>query len=125
MEKSKYIAKLKKQYDDVSSRMDKLYILSKDLRMKINYMEALGEDQGRLLEFILCNQEQDPEYWEDTISKVCTLKTEDIAKEVGISPKRIEKAFDDDTRKSSITILGASPTRKALERLYIFENLFK
>jgi len=39
--------------------------------------------------------------------------------------KRIEKAFDDDTRKSSITILGASPTRKALERLYIFENLFK
>jgi len=87
------MAKVRKQYINVQTKMMNLDSISKDLRAEINFMEALGEDQGRLLDFILSNQEQDPEYWEDTISKVCTLKTEEIAKEVGISPKRIERAF--------------------------------
>jgi hypothetical protein len=87
------MAKIRKQYAKVQTKMMNLDSISKDLRGQINFMEALGEDQGRLLDFILSNQEQDPQYWEDTISKVCTLKTEEIAKEVGISPKRIERAF--------------------------------
>jgi hypothetical protein len=93
MEDTKYMAKVRKQYINVQTKMMNLDSISKDLRAEINYMEALGEDQGRLLDFVISNQEQDPEYWEDTISKVCTLKTEEIAKEVGISPKRIERAF--------------------------------
>jgi hypothetical protein len=93
MEDTSYMAKIRKQYIKVQTKMMDLDRISKDLRGQINYMEALGEDQGRLLDFIISNQEQDPQYWEDTISKVCTLKTEEIAKEVGISPKRIEKGF--------------------------------
>ena len=93
MEDTSYMAKIRKQYAKVQTKMMNLDSISKDLRGQINFMEALGEDQGRLLDFILSNQEQDPQYWEDTISKVCTLKTEEIAKEVGISPKRIERAF--------------------------------
>lgn len=93
MEQTKYMAKIEKQHQKLYKQICELDIAARNLRMHSNYMDVLGEDQGRLLDFIISNQEQDPEYWEDTISKVCTLKTEEIAKEVGISPKRIERAF--------------------------------
>jgi AraC-like DNA-binding protein len=87
------MAKIEKQHQKIYQQICELETTARNLRMHLNYMDVLGEDQGRLLDFILSNQEQDPQYWEDTISKVCTLKTEEIAKEVGISPKRIERAF--------------------------------
>jgi hypothetical protein len=93
MADTNYMAKIRKQYQKVDFQISKLETSLRSLGMHLNYMEALGEDQGRLLEFIISNQEQDPQYWEDTISQVCTLKTEEISKEVGISPKRIELAF--------------------------------
>jgi len=93
MEETKYMARIRKQYIKIDSKISELETVHRSLGMKMNYIEHLGEDQGRLLNFIMSNQEQDPNYWEDTISKVCTLKTEEIAKRVGISAKRIELAF--------------------------------
>jgi AraC-like DNA-binding protein len=93
MEQTKYMAKIEKQHLKIYQQICELETTARNLRSISNYMEVLGEDQGRLLDFIISNQEQDPQYWEDTISKVCTLKTEEIAKEVGISSKRIERAF--------------------------------
>ncbi len=93
MKRTSYYQKIFNQSEKIAKTMNELEIKSQRLDLELILMDKYGDDPGRLLLYLTMQEKQEEGYQEYTITHVIGKGTQQIAKEIGMSTKRLEKAF--------------------------------
>lgn len=90
---SPYIQKTRKRWLEANAKEDYYRHLADGLQMYLGLMETYGEDQGKLIHYLKENQQQESGLQEFTVTDICTKPGQEIAKELKMPVKRLERAF--------------------------------
>jgi hypothetical protein len=93
MKRTSYYQKISTQHEKITKTMSDLEIKAQRLNLELSLMDKYGDDPGRLLLYLTMHEEQEEGYQEYTITNVIGKGTQQISQDIGISIKRLEKAF--------------------------------